>query len=136
MLQNTLDHSTAIGVRGQSKHLHNTCTVNTHKCLLSLRATSITVITSKENPFTHTLLWGLYVNLTFNHSLWPVAMVTHLSLESINDELESMGLHTLNALLYYMVPILILHALQHMAIQLSYHITLHHTSTKSLKTST
>lgn len=54
-------------------------------------------------------------------------MVTHLSLESINDELESMGLHTLNALLYYMIPILILHALQHVAIQLSYHITLHHT---------
>lgn len=30
VLQNTLDHSTAIGVCGQSKHLHNTCTVNTH----------------------------------------------------------------------------------------------------------
>lgn len=30
MLQYTLDHSAPIGVCGQSKHLHNTCTVNTH----------------------------------------------------------------------------------------------------------
>lgn len=30
VLQNTLDHSAAIGVCGQSKHLRNTCMVNTH----------------------------------------------------------------------------------------------------------
>lgn len=54
-------------------------------------------------------------------------MVTHLSLESINDELESMGLHTLDALLYHMVPVLILYTLQHVAVQLPNHITLHHT---------
>lgn len=60
-------------------------------------------------------------------------MVTHLSFESIDDELESMGLHTLDALLYYMVPVLILHTLQHVAVQLPYHITLQHTSTQSPK---
>lgn len=43
---------------------------------------------------------------------------THLSLEGINNELQGLRLDTFNAFLHHMVPILILHTLQHVAIKL------------------
>lgn len=41
---------------------------------------------------------------------------TYLSLKSINDELQRLGLHTLNTLLHHMITILVFHTLQYMAI--------------------
>lgn len=49
---------------------------------------------------------------------------THLSLEGINNELKSLRLDTFNALLYHMVPILVFHTLQHMAIKLTDNVAL------------
>lgn len=48
-----------------------------------------------------------YSNIQLSHS----SIETHLSFEGINDELKSMRLDTLNALLHHMVAILILHTL-------------------------
>lgn len=49
---------------------------------------------------------------------------THLSLEGVDDEVQRVGLDTLDALLHHMVTILVLHTLQHVAVQLSHHLTL------------
>lgn len=49
---------------------------------------------------------------------------THLSLEGINNELKSLRLDTFNALLYHMVPILVFHTLQHMAVKLTDNVAL------------
>lgn len=49
---------------------------------------------------------------------------THLSLEGIYDEVKRVRLDTLNTLLHYMVTVLVLHTLQHMAVQLPHHLTL------------
>lgn len=48
----------------------------------------------------------------------------YLSFECINDELERLGLDTLNTFLYNMVSILIFHTFQNMAIQLFHHFIL------------
>lgn len=49
---------------------------------------------------------------------------THLSLKGVYDEVQSVRLDTLDTLLHYMVTVLVLHTLQHMAIQLPHHLTL------------
>ena len=52
------------------------------------------------------------------HTHMRVLSHTHLSFECADDELQSGRVHTLNALLHNMVPILILHTSEDMAIQL------------------
>lgn len=49
---------------------------------------------------------------------------THLSLEGVYDEVQRMRLDTLDTLLHHVVTVLILHALQHMAVQLPHHLAL------------
>lgn len=49
---------------------------------------------------------------------------THLSLKGVYDEVQRMRLDTLDALLHHVVTVLVLHALQHMAVQLPHHLTL------------
>ena len=51
-------------------------------------------------------------------------MGSHLALEGVDDELQGLGLDTLDTLLHHMVPVLILHTLQHVAVQFSYDVTL------------
>lgn len=53
-----------------------------------------------------------------------ITTTTHLSLEGINDELQGLRLHTFDALLHHMVAILVLHTLQHVAIQLTDNVAL------------
>lgn len=48
----------------------------------------------------------------------------YLSFECVNDELERLGLNTLNTFLYNMVSILIFHTFQNMTIQLFHHFIL------------
>lgn len=49
---------------------------------------------------------------------------THIALEGIDDELEVLGVDTLNAFLYNMVPVLVFHALQDVAFQFLHHLHL------------
>ena len=49
---------------------------------------------------------------------------THIALEGIDDELEVLGVDTLNAFLYNMVPVLVFHALQDVALQFLHHLHL------------
>ena len=50
---------------------------------------------------------------------WP-----HLALEGVDDELQGLRLDTLDALLHDMVAILVLHTLEHVAIQLTHDVAL------------
>jgi len=47
-----------------------------------------------------------------------------LALEGVDDELQGLRLHTLDALLHHVVPVLVLHTLEHVAIQLTHDVTL------------
>lgn len=49
---------------------------------------------------------------------------THLSLEGVYDEVQRVGLDALDTLLYHVVPVLVLHTLQHVAVQLPHHLAL------------
>lgn len=49
---------------------------------------------------------------------------TYLSLKGVNDELQGLGLHTLDALLNHMIAILVFHTLQHVAVQFPDHLVL------------
>lgn len=49
---------------------------------------------------------------------------THLSLEGINDEVQGVWLDTLDTLLHHVVTVLVLHTLQHMAVQFPHHLAL------------
>ncbi len=49
---------------------------------------------------------------------------THLTLKGVNDEVQRVRLDTLDTLLHYMVTVLVLHTLQHVAVQLPHHLTL------------
>ena len=51
-------------------------------------------------------------------------MYCYLSLEGVNDELEVLGLDTLDALLHDVVPVLVLHTLGHVAVKLLYDLNL------------
>lgn len=48
----------------------------------------------------------------------------YLSFECVNDELEWLGLNTLNTFLYNVVSILVFHTFQNMTIQLFHHFIL------------
>ncbi len=49
---------------------------------------------------------------------------THLSLEGVYDEVQRVRLDTLDTLLHHVVTVLVLHTLQHMAVQLPHHFAL------------
>lgn len=49
---------------------------------------------------------------------------TYLPLKCINDKLQGLRLHALDALLHHVVTVLVFHTLQDMAIQLPYHLVL------------
>ncbi|TNN85758.1 hypothetical protein EYF80_004005 [Liparis tanakae] len=49
---------------------------------------------------------------------------THLSLKGVDDEVQRMRLNTLDAFLHHVVTVLVLYALQNMAVQLPHHLTL------------
>lgn len=49
---------------------------------------------------------------------------THLPLKGVDDELQGLRLHTLDALLHHVVPVLVFHALEDVAVQLPYHLIL------------
>jgi len=49
---------------------------------------------------------------------------THLSLKGFDDEVQRMRLDTFDTLLHHVVTVLILHTLQHMAVQLPHHFAL------------
>lgn len=49
---------------------------------------------------------------------------THLSLEGVDDEVQRVRLDTFDTLLHNVVTVLVLHTLQHMAVQLPHHLTL------------
>lgn len=49
---------------------------------------------------------------------------THLSLEGVYDEVQRVRLDALDTLLHHVVTVLVLHTLQHMAVQLPHHLTL------------
>lgn len=67
-----------------------------------------------------TCLW-----LSVEHNGWTCVHVwTHLSLEGVNDEVQRVGLDALDTLLHHMVPVLVLHTLQHVAVQLPHHLAL------------
>lgn len=53
-----------------------------------------------------------------------LAEVTHLSLEGVYDEVQRVRLDALDALLDHVVTVLVLHTLQHVAVQLPHHLTL------------
>lgn len=53
-----------------------------------------------------------------------VCVKPHLSLEGVDDEVQRVGLDALDTLLYHMVPVLVLHTLQHVAVQLPHHLAL------------
>lgn len=48
----------------------------------------------------------------------------YLSLEGIDNELQGLGLDTLDTFLHYMVAVLVLNALQHVAVQLADNVAL------------
>ncbi len=73
----------------------------------------------------HTHFRPYYTNIQLAHS----SIETHLSFEGINDELKSMRLDTLNALLHHMIAILIFHTLQHVSVKLPNHLILQKTQT-------
>lgn len=52
---------------------------------------------------------------------WPGP---HLSLEGVDDELQGLRLHTLDAFLHHVVPVLVLDALEHVPVQLPNHLVL------------
>ena len=47
-----------------------------------------------------------------------------LSLEGVDDEMQGVRLNALDALLHHVIPVLILHTLQHVTVQLSHHLAL------------
>lgn len=49
---------------------------------------------------------------------------THLSLKGVYDEVQCVRLDTFDTLLHHVVTVLVLHTLQHMAIQLPHHLAL------------
>lgn len=49
---------------------------------------------------------------------------THLSLKGVDDEVQRMRLNTLDTLLHHVVTVLVLHTLQHVAVQLPHHLAL------------
>lgn len=49
---------------------------------------------------------------------------TYLPLKCINDKLQGLRLHALDALLHHVVTVLVFHTLQDMAVQLPYHLVL------------
>ena len=49
---------------------------------------------------------------------------THLSLKGVYDEVQRVRLDTLDTLLHHVVTVLVLHTLQHMAVQFPHHLTL------------
>lgn len=48
----------------------------------------------------------------------------HLSLKGLDDEVQRVGLDAFDALLHHVVAVLVLYALQHVAVQLAHHLTL------------
>lgn len=65
------------------------------------------------------LLRGAVLEDALNH---PTAVrmsreVVHLALERVNDELQPAGLHSLDAFLHNVVPVLVLDALQNIAVK-------------------
>lgn len=66
-------------------------------------------------------MWMTFrVGVCVRVSLWG----THLSLEGVDDEVQRVRLDTLDALLHHMVTILVLHTLEHVAVQLPHHLAL------------
>lgn len=57
---------------------------------------------------------------------WSATM-TYLSLEGVNDKLKVLRVDTFNAFLYDVVAVLVLHALQHMFVQLRHDLHLRNT---------
>lgn len=51
-------------------------------------------------------------------------MQTDLSLKGFDDEVQRVRLDTFDALLHHMVTVLVLYALQHVAVQLPHHLAL------------
>lgn len=49
---------------------------------------------------------------------------THLSLKGVYDEVQCVRLDTLDTLLHHVVTVLVLHTLQHVAVQLAHHLAL------------
>lgn len=58
------------------------------------------------------------------HIVCAVREETHLSLKGVYDEVQCVRLDTFNTLLHHVVTVLVLHTLQHMAIQFPHHLTL------------
>lgn len=52
------------------------------------------------------------------------AAESYLSLEGIDNKLQGLGLDTLNTFLHYVVAVLVLNALQHVAVQLADNVAL------------
>lgn len=52
------------------------------------------------------------------------AQSVHLPLEGVDDELQRMRLHALDALLHHVVAILVLDALEHVSVQFAHHLLL------------
>lgn len=60
----------------------------------------------------------------WQHSAPRVFRGYYLSLEGVYDEVQRMRLHTLDALLHHVVAVLVLHTLEHVAVQLAHHLAL------------
>lgn len=100
VLQNPLDDSAAIRVCGEHKHLKN----NKKKKVEDCRGGA-------------TLCYSHF----FNENKSPLS---YLSFKGVDNELKGLRLDALDALLYHVVSILVLHALQNVAVELADNVAL------------